>query len=203
MRQDLAETYAARRMLPTIAKLLRSGAKAADGGLLTEAPPNTGAGWYSLSTGAWPGVHGSTNNTFHINGAPFGNRTAHLIPACCKPNRWLKPLSAAARRSHRSNGPAGAMARSMGRPSIFTPSSRAEGSPLITSAQRMTLTSWLHSASNSITPPVLPVNPHSLALPHGCQRLDQCAELIQSGERNALARHRFWRRQVRLQRLPI
>ena len=75
LRQDLVETYAAQRMLPTLAKLLRSGAKAADGGLLTEAPPNTGAGWYSLATGAWPGVHGSTNNTFHINGAPFGNRT--------------------------------------------------------------------------------------------------------------------------------
>jgi 2',3'-cyclic-nucleotide 2'-phosphodiesterase (5'-nucleotidase family) len=75
MRQDLVETYAGQRMMPTIAKLLRSGAKAADGGLLTEAPPNTGAGWYSLATGAWPGVHGSTNNTFHINGAPFGNRT--------------------------------------------------------------------------------------------------------------------------------
>ena len=41
-------------------------------GLLTQAPPNTGAGWYTLATGAWPGVHGSTNNTFHINGQPFG-----------------------------------------------------------------------------------------------------------------------------------
>jgi 2',3'-cyclic-nucleotide 2'-phosphodiesterase (5'-nucleotidase family) len=71
MRQDLAETYAGQRLMPTIASLLRSGAKAADGGLLTEAPPNTGAGWYSLSTGAWPGVHGSTNNTFFINGQVF------------------------------------------------------------------------------------------------------------------------------------
>ena len=43
--------------MPTIAKLLRNGAIAADGGLLTQAPPNTGAGWYSLSTGAWPGVY--------------------------------------------------------------------------------------------------------------------------------------------------
>lgn len=75
LRQDLVETYAAKGLLPTMAKLLRTGAKAADGGLLTEAPPNTGAGWFSLATGAWSGVHGSTNNTFHINGAPFGNRT--------------------------------------------------------------------------------------------------------------------------------
>ncbi len=76
LRQDLAEAYAAQGVMPTLEKLLRSGAKAADGGLLTQAPPNTGAGWYSLATGAWPGVHGSTNNTFAINGAPFANRTA-------------------------------------------------------------------------------------------------------------------------------
>ena len=41
-------------------------------GCSTQAPPNTGAGWYTLATGAWPGVHGSTNNTFHKNGDPFG-----------------------------------------------------------------------------------------------------------------------------------
>ena len=44
--------------------------------MLTQAPPNTGAGWYTMATGAWPGVTGSTNNTFHINTQPLGNRTA-------------------------------------------------------------------------------------------------------------------------------
>jgi 2',3'-cyclic-nucleotide 2'-phosphodiesterase (5'-nucleotidase family) len=76
MRQDLAEAYASQGLMPTVNKLLLGGAKAADGGLLTQAPPNTGAGWYSLATGAWSGVHGSTNNTFAINGLPMGNRTA-------------------------------------------------------------------------------------------------------------------------------
>jgi hypothetical protein len=77
LRQDLVETYASQHQLPTLGSLLRTGAKAAGGGLLTQAPPNTGAGWYSLATGAWPGVHGSTNNTFFINGQAFGtNRTA-------------------------------------------------------------------------------------------------------------------------------
>ncbi|MBK8048135.1 MAG: alkaline phosphatase family protein [Anaerolineales bacterium] len=76
LRQDLVEKYAGQRQLPAMGALLRSGAKAGDNGLLTQAPPNTGAGWYSLATGAWSGVHGSTNNTFHINGAPFTNRTA-------------------------------------------------------------------------------------------------------------------------------
>ncbi|MBI3174691.1 MAG: 5'-nucleotidase C-terminal domain-containing protein [Chloroflexi bacterium] len=75
MRQDLVESFAGQGMMPAMKKLLNSGARAADGGLLTQAPTNTGAGWYSLSTGAWSGVHGSTNNTFAINGAAFGNRT--------------------------------------------------------------------------------------------------------------------------------
>jgi len=76
LRQDMVESFASQGLMPTMNHLLSSGAKAADNGLLTQAPPNTGAGWYSLATGAWPGVHGSTNNTFAINGAAFGNRTA-------------------------------------------------------------------------------------------------------------------------------
>jgi 2',3'-cyclic-nucleotide 2'-phosphodiesterase (5'-nucleotidase family) len=76
MRQDLIASFAAQRLMPTIGEFLKKGASASGGGLLTQAPPNTGAGWYSLATGAWPGVHGSTNNTFHINGQPFANRTA-------------------------------------------------------------------------------------------------------------------------------
>src|SRR6185295_17700158 len=59
---------------------LKDGVRGADHGLMTQAPPNTGAGWYSLATGAWPGVHGSTNNTFHINGQPFGNSTSAFTP---------------------------------------------------------------------------------------------------------------------------
>jgi 2',3'-cyclic-nucleotide 2'-phosphodiesterase (5'-nucleotidase family) len=76
MRQDMTESFISQGLMPSMAKLLRTGAEAADGGLLTQAPPNTGAGWYSLATGTWPGVHGSTNNTFHINGDSFSNRTS-------------------------------------------------------------------------------------------------------------------------------
>ncbi len=75
LRQDLAQDYAAQGLMPTVAGMIELGAQAGGGGLLTQAPPNTGAGWYSLATGAWPGVHGSTNNTFHKNGAGFTTRT--------------------------------------------------------------------------------------------------------------------------------
>jgi 2',3'-cyclic-nucleotide 2'-phosphodiesterase (5'-nucleotidase family)/predicted AlkP superfamily phosphohydrolase/phosphomutase len=72
LRQNAVEDYGT----PGFRKLLRDGVKASDDGLLTQAPPNTGAGWFTLTTGAWPAVTGSTNNTFHISGQPFANRTA-------------------------------------------------------------------------------------------------------------------------------
>ena len=80
LRQDIVARYAADGLLPTMSSFLKKGVLATGNGLLTQAPPNTGAGWYSLATGAWPGVHGSTNNTFHINGQPFANRTAAFDP---------------------------------------------------------------------------------------------------------------------------
>jgi 2',3'-cyclic-nucleotide 2'-phosphodiesterase (5'-nucleotidase family)/predicted AlkP superfamily phosphohydrolase/phosphomutase len=76
LRQDIVARYAAQGLLPTMSDFLKKGTSASGDGLLTQAPPNTGAGWYSLATGAWPGVTGSTNNTFHKNGDPFANRTA-------------------------------------------------------------------------------------------------------------------------------
>lgn len=74
LRQDLVERYAAEGSLTGLEQVLRTGSRAAGNGLLTQAPPNTGSGWYSLATGAWSGVHGSTNNTFAINGAAFSDR---------------------------------------------------------------------------------------------------------------------------------
>jgi 2',3'-cyclic-nucleotide 2'-phosphodiesterase (5'-nucleotidase family) len=80
LRQDAVARYARQGAVPGFRRLLRDGARASGAGLLTQAPPNTGAGWFTLATGAWPGVAGSTNNTFHINGQPFGNRTAAFDP---------------------------------------------------------------------------------------------------------------------------
>jgi 2',3'-cyclic-nucleotide 2'-phosphodiesterase (5'-nucleotidase family) len=80
LRQDLVEKYANQGVMPTMKKFLRNGVKARGNGMLTQAPPNTGAGWYTMATGAWPAVTGSTNNTFHKNGDPFANRTAAFDP---------------------------------------------------------------------------------------------------------------------------
>ena len=76
MRPDLMEKYAAERIMPTYADLLKKGVKG-ENGLLQGFPPNTGVGWYTLATGTWPGEHGSTNNTFHRTGeGNFNNRTS-------------------------------------------------------------------------------------------------------------------------------
>jgi type I phosphodiesterase/nucleotide pyrophosphatase len=80
MRMDQTERYADQGVMPSYRRLLREGAKASGHGLLTQAPPNTGAGWYTLFTGAWPAVHGSTNNTFHINGQPFNTSKPAFSP---------------------------------------------------------------------------------------------------------------------------
>jgi len=76
MRQDLVEKYAQEGVVPGFRDLMRKGVKASDNGMLTQAPPNTGAGWFTLASGAWPAVTGSTNNTFHINNAAFNTSTA-------------------------------------------------------------------------------------------------------------------------------
>ncbi|MET0768919.1 MAG: alkaline phosphatase family protein, partial [Solirubrobacteraceae bacterium] len=78
LRQDAVAKFSDDKVTPGFRELLRKGAYASGNGLLTQAPPNTGAGWFTLATGAWPAVHGSTNNTFHINGSTFANSTSAL-----------------------------------------------------------------------------------------------------------------------------
>lgn len=76
MRPDLVDKYVAEGALPTFADLISQGVKG-DNGLVQAFPPNTGVGWYTLATGAYPGEHGSTNNTFHRTGeGNFNNRTS-------------------------------------------------------------------------------------------------------------------------------
>jgi len=75
LRQDLVQEWSSRRSLPALRKLSRRGASAAEGGLLTQAPASSGAGWYTLATGAWPAVTGSPGNSFHVNGQPFASRS--------------------------------------------------------------------------------------------------------------------------------
>lgn len=75
MRPDLMQLFAQGGGMPTYDSLMRRGATG-DNGLTQGFPPNTGQGWYTLATGAWPGVHGSTNNTFFDTRQPFTSSTS-------------------------------------------------------------------------------------------------------------------------------
>jgi 2',3'-cyclic-nucleotide 2'-phosphodiesterase (5'-nucleotidase family) len=75
MRPDLMQQYAAQGVMPTYAKLMQDGV-AGDNGMVQAFPPNTGVGWYTMATGAYPGEHGSTNNTYFRSGDTFSNRTS-------------------------------------------------------------------------------------------------------------------------------
>ena len=75
MRPDLVDRFAASGAMPNMRELKRRGVQGRNG--LTQGfPPNTGVGWSTLATGAWPGKHGSTNNTFHQTGTDFSRGTS-------------------------------------------------------------------------------------------------------------------------------
>jgi 2',3'-cyclic-nucleotide 2'-phosphodiesterase (5'-nucleotidase family)/predicted AlkP superfamily phosphohydrolase/phosphomutase len=76
MRPDLVDKYAGQGQMPTMAGLMANGVKGQNG-LLQGFPPNTGVGWATLATGAYPSEHGSTNNTFFRQGdSSFNNSTS-------------------------------------------------------------------------------------------------------------------------------
>jgi len=70
MRHDLMMRYAVEGVMPVVAELLRRGTTARHGALPT-VPSNTGAGWPTLLTGAWPGVTGAINNIYHRTDTPI------------------------------------------------------------------------------------------------------------------------------------
>ena len=194
MRQDLIEKYAkrAQRALPGFAELLRSGASASGDGMLTQAPPNTGAGWYTMATGAWPGVH-----RFHQQHVPHqhpavGQPHGRLRPrACCRPRPSPSPPSAAARRSSRWNGPAAGTAPSTVPPSISGRSSPAAASPP-TSSHRPTGRSDQARSGCSTTRSSWPTRPAGPA-----------RHVLQPGQGNPHGRAGLRRRQVRPGRLHL
>src|SRR5262245_38152771 len=75
MRPDLMEKFAKDGAMPTYKALMKNGVTG-DNGMTPAFPPNTGVGWYTMATGAYPAEHGSTNNTYFRGGDAFSNRTS-------------------------------------------------------------------------------------------------------------------------------
>jgi len=63
MRPDVAQAFAAEGAMPTLRNMIQTGVRGTNG-MIPPLPPNTGAGWHTLITGAWSGRHGVTNNNF-------------------------------------------------------------------------------------------------------------------------------------------
>ena len=211
MRQDLVAKYAGQGVMPTMKEFLKKGTSAANGGLLTQAPPNTGAGWYSLATGAWPAVHGSTNNTFFTVGQAF--TTARRRPstrASCRSRRSPSPPSAAASRSPRSSGPVARTRRSRARRSTSSRSSPAAAWRPTSSARPVTRCSTTGrsstaSACSSTIPPAIAGNRRLCRRRRSCRRPtgQGVPRIVQPGQGDAPPRPRRGSRQVRPQRLHL
>jgi len=204
MRQDLVKTYADQRLMPNMRELLKHGVQAGDNGLLTQAPTNTGAGWYSLSTGAWAGVHGSTNNTFAINGAPFANRTSafdatilqaeSLAQAAERGGRKVAQIEWAGGRNGAISGPTVDFRSFLSGRGVATNYISPTDDANFTASFGFAVRSpgWVCGAGP------LPGRGSS-----GRCRLDECPSIIQPGQRDAPAGTRFRHRQVRLECLYL
>ena len=207
LRQDAVAAYASQGLMPTMKKFLKDGAYASGNGLLTQAPPNTGAGWYALATGAWPGVPGSTNNTFHSQGPAVRKPTSAFDPACSRPRRSRSRPSAAARRSPRSSGPAGGTRRSRARRSTSRRSSPAAAWPRTSSATGRAIfdnDAFVTASDSSSTPGGLRgPGPVPGAAPARRPDGPNVRGSFSPAHGDAPARARLRRRQVRAQRLHL
>ena len=103
MRPDLVDRYARKGLLPEMDDLMDDGLKGKNG-LLQAFPPNTGVGWASLATGAWPSSHGSTNNTFHRTGEANFNNSTSFAAAGRPPGGHDRPGRRARREDGRGHG---------------------------------------------------------------------------------------------------
>ncbi|MDP9492100.1 MAG: 5'-nucleotidase C-terminal domain-containing protein [Actinomycetota bacterium] len=97
MRPDLMERYVDKGLMPTYKDLLKNGVRGRNG-LKQGFPPNTGVGWDVLATGAWSGVHGSTNNTFHRTGNTFTARTSFADNAVLQADSALQAAERAGKK---------------------------------------------------------------------------------------------------------
>ena len=126
MRPDLVDRFADRGLMPNMRQLMRRGVEGRNG--LTQGfPPNTGVGWYSLATGAWPGKHGSTNNTFHQTGTDFSRSTSFTSPGVLQADSIASAAERAGRQVAQLDWVAGRQANIAGPTVDFTTFSSTRG----------------------------------------------------------------------------
>jgi 2',3'-cyclic-nucleotide 2'-phosphodiesterase (5'-nucleotidase family) len=119
MRPDLVEKYAKAGAMPTYKELMKKGTTGKNG-MLQAFPPNTGVGWYTMATGAYPAEHGSTNNTFFRQGDAFGNRTSFSAPEVLQADTIANAAERAGKKVAQIDWVAGAAANIQGPTVDFT-----------------------------------------------------------------------------------
>ena len=119
MRPDLMEKYAKAGEMPTYRKLMKDRVTG-DNGMLQAFPPNTGVGWYTMATGAYPAEHGSTNNTFFRAGDTFSNRTSFSAPGTLQADTIAKAAERAGKKVAQIDWVGGAAANIQGPTVDFT-----------------------------------------------------------------------------------
>jgi 2',3'-cyclic-nucleotide 2'-phosphodiesterase (5'-nucleotidase family)/predicted AlkP superfamily phosphohydrolase/phosphomutase len=72
MRPDMVNKYAQAGDMPNYNRMMTEGVSGVNG-MVPQIASNTGAGWTTIATGAWPGVHGQMNNTYGIASNPITN----------------------------------------------------------------------------------------------------------------------------------
>ena len=90
--------------MPTYKELMKDGVTG-DNGMLQAFPPNTGVGWYTMATGAYPAEYGSRTTRTSGSG-DLSERTSFSAATRCRRTRSPMRPSAPARRSPRSTGSA-------------------------------------------------------------------------------------------------
>ena len=99
MRPDLAQKYATAGDMPNYAKIFNNGVTG-DNGMVPQFPPNTGAGWTTISTGAWSGTHGGDEQHLpHYSNAITTSTSRLRRHHPCRPRPMAKSPRRRARRS--------------------------------------------------------------------------------------------------------
>ena len=119
MRPDLMQKYAADGSMPTYKALMEQGVTGSNG-MLQAFPPNTGVGWLTMATGAYPADHGSTNNTYFRAGDAFTNRTSFSAPGVVQADTIADAAERAGKKVAQIDWVAGAASGSVGPVVDFT-----------------------------------------------------------------------------------
>ena len=207
MRQDIMARYAAQGFMPRFAELLKKGVvgarrRHADPGAAEHRCRLVQPGDRRLA-----GRHGSTNNTFHINGQPFANRTAAFDPGVLQAETIAQAAERGGKKVAQIEWAGGRNGRSTARRSTSGTffSGRGVATNYISADDPADDAALIASFGLQFDHPAGFAGQAAFpgAAPSPGDGLDECARVVQPGDGNAPAGARLRHRQVRPERLHL